>query len=104
MEVLMRKEKFQVVRRTATLVLLAALVCCIHVKADVWPLVLEGDPIPNTANFRFTGFGQAVVNASGTIAFHAGFVDPSTKLTGGGIFEIEGGQLLPVMMEGQALP
>src|SRR5262249_30550010 len=65
---------------------------------------LTGNPVPGTASFRFTGFSQAVVNPSGTIAFHAWFVDPSTKVTGEGIFEIKGGQLLPVMMEGQALP
>jgi hypothetical protein len=100
----LRKEKLQVVRRAGTLVLLSVLVCCIHIKADVWPLVLMGDPIPGTANFRFTSFGQAVVNTSATIAFAAGFVDPATNLTGGGIFEINGGQLLPVMMEGQPLP
>jgi hypothetical protein len=93
-----------VVRRTATLVLLAVLVCCIHIKADIWPLVLTGDAIPGTANFRFAGFTQAVVNTSGTIAFGASFTDPSTNLTGSGIFEIVGGQLIPVMMEGQALP
>ena len=90
--------------RAAVLVLLAVLVYCIHIKADVWPLVLVGDPIPNTANFRFTDFGQAVVNTSGTIAFHASFVDPSTNATGDGIFKIQGGQLFPVMMEGQPLP
>jgi hypothetical protein len=56
----LRKEQFQLVRRVGTLVLLAVLVCCIHIKADVWPLVLAGDPIPNTVNFRFTGFSQAV--------------------------------------------
>jgi hypothetical protein len=98
------QENFQVVKRTATLVLLVVLVCCIQIKADVWPLVLTGSPVPGTANFRFIGFSQAVVNASGTIAFHAGFLDPSTNLTGQGIFEIQGGQLLPVMMEGQPLP
>ena len=86
----MRWEKFQVVRRAATLVLLAVLVCCIHIKADIWPLVLIGDPIPNTPNFRYIDFGQAVVNTSGTIAFHASFVDPSTNATGDGIFKIQG--------------
>jgi hypothetical protein len=73
-------------------------------KADVWPLLLTGDPIPNTANFRFIGFGPAVVNASGTMAFSATFVDPATNLTGNGVFEIAGGQLMPVVMEGQAVP
>jgi hypothetical protein len=100
----LRKEKFQVVRRTATLVLLATLVCCIHIKADIWPLVLTGDAIPGTANFRFTVVNAPVVNTSGTIAFHATFTDPATNLTGEGIFEIAGGQLIPVMMEGQPLP
>jgi hypothetical protein len=100
----LRKEKFQVVKRAVTLVLLAMLVCCVHIKADIWPLVLVGDPIPNTPNFRFIDFGQAVVNTSGTIAFHASFVDPSTNATGDGIFKIQGGQLFPVMMEGQPVP
>jgi hypothetical protein len=90
--------------RAGTLVLLAVLVYCIHIKADIWPLVLVGAPIPNTANFRFTGVSNAVVNTSGTIAFHASMIDPSTNATGDGIFKIQGGQLFPVMMEGQPLP
>jgi hypothetical protein len=72
-------------------------------KADIWPLVLVGDPIPNTPNFRFTGFGQAVVNTSGTIAFHASFTTPD-NLSGQGIFKIAAGQLTPVMLEGQPVP
>jgi hypothetical protein len=74
--------------RAATLVLLAVLVCRIHIKADIWPLVLTGDAIPGTANFRFVGFsGQSVINTSGTVAFKASFVDPATGLTGRGIFK-----------------
>jgi hypothetical protein len=91
-------------RRAALLIALAVCVYCIHIKADIWPLVFTGDAIPNTANFRFIGVRQAVVNPSGTVAFLATFVDPATNLTGEGIFKIEGGQLKPVEMEGQPLP
>src|SRR5262249_41841053 len=71
----------------------------------IWPLVLAGDAIPGTANFRFAApIGPAVVNTSGTIAFLASFTDPATNLTGEGIFEIVGGQLIPVMLGGQPLP
>jgi hypothetical protein len=67
--------------------------------------VLTGDAIPGTANFRFVGLsGQSVINTSGTVAFKASFADPATGLTGQGIFKIAGGQLMPVMLEGQALP
>jgi hypothetical protein len=100
----LRKQKGQVVRRTATLALLAILVCCIHIKADIWPLVLTGDAIPGTANFRFIGFGQSAINTSGTVAIRGNFVDPATGLTGQGIFKITGGQVMPVMLEGQPLP
>jgi hypothetical protein len=100
----LRKENFQAVPRAATLVVLAVLACCIHIKADVWPLVLTGDAIPGTPNFRFIGFSQPVINASGTVAFHGDFVDPATGLTGAGIFKRTGGQILPVMLDGQPLP
>jgi hypothetical protein len=83
---------------------LAVLVCCIHIKADIFPLVLTGDAIPGTANFRFIGFGRSGINTSGTVAFRGDFVDPATGLTGQGIFKIVGGQLMPVMLEGQPLP
>src|SRR5215831_13300362 len=102
---LLRNEKFQVVRRAGTLILLAVLVCCIHIKADIWPLVLTGDAIPGTGNLRFVGFsGRSVINTSGTVAFKASFADPATGVTGEGIFKITGGQVVPVMLEGQPLP
>jgi hypothetical protein len=104
LEVLLRNAKVEVIRRAVTLVLLGVLVCCIHIKADVWPLVLTGDAIPNTANFRFIGFSQPVIDTSGTVAFNADFVDPATGLMGNGIFKITGGQVTPVMLEGQPLP
>jgi hypothetical protein len=86
------------------LVVLSVFVCCIHIKADVWPLVVTGDAIPGTPNFRFIGFSQPVINASGTVAFLGDFVDPATGLTGSGILKIAGGQVIPVMLEGQPLP
>jgi hypothetical protein len=86
------------------LFVLFVMVLWIHVNADISPLVLIGDPVPGTANFRFTALGPAAVNTSGTIAFGADFVDPATNLSGQGIFEIVNGQLLPVMLEGQTAP
>jgi hypothetical protein len=98
------KQSFRVFRRAAVLIVLAVLVCAIHIKANIYPLVFLGDAIPGTANFRFATVRPAVVNTSGTIAFGAEFVDPATKLTGFGIFKIVGGHLIPVVMEGQAVP
>jgi hypothetical protein len=92
------------VYRTAVLIVLAVSVCYIHVKADIFPLVLTGDAIPGTANYRFIGFGQSVINPSGTVAFRGDFTDPATGLTGSGIFKKTGGQIVPVMLEGQPLP
>src|SRR6478672_13110485 len=84
-------------KRVAVLFLLVILIYGIHIKADVWPLLLTGDSVPATANFRFNRFGEAVVNTSGTIAFNATFTTPDNA-SGDGIFKIEGGKLTPVMM------
>jgi hypothetical protein len=91
--------------RAAVMIVLAVCVYCIHTKADIFPLVLTGDAIPGTPNFRFIGFsGRTTVNTSGTVAFRASFVDPATGLTEQGFFKIAGGQVVPVMLEGQPLP
>jgi hypothetical protein len=100
----MERALIRQVYRTAVLIVLAVSVCYIHVKADIFPLVLTGDAIPGTANFRFIGFGQSEVNTSGTVAFRGDFADPATGLTGQGIFKRVGGQIVPVMLEGQPLP
>jgi len=91
-------------RRCAVLIVLSMCVSYIHVKADIFPLMLLGDAVPNTANFRFTTVSQPVVNSSGTVAFGASFVDPATGATGYGTFEIAGGKLTPVALSGQPLP
>jgi hypothetical protein len=88
--------------RTTVLVLSAVLVCCIPIKADILPLILVGDPVPGVPGSLFTGFGGVSINASGTIAFNAGFTNGTTN--GSGIFEIQNGQVLPIVMEGQAAP
>src|SRR5579885_599302 len=75
--------------RACVLIMLAVCVYGIHIKADIFPVASIGDAIPGTANFRLTGLSQAVVNPSGTIAFHAWFTDPATNLTGEGIFKID---------------
>src|SRR5690349_3571692 len=91
-------------QRTLVFIALSVCVYCIHIKADIWPLVLTGDAIPGTANFRFVEFSNPVINTSGTLAFRAHFADPATGLTGVGIFKITGGQVVPVMLEGEPLP
>src|SRR6266571_2521865 len=69
--------------------------------SDTWPVVLTGEIAPGTSNGRFTALGQAAVNSSGDIVFHA------TLDIGGvpsvGIFKVSGGVLSPVALEGESL-
>ncbi len=68
---------------------------------DVTPVVFSGQPAPVT-NGRFTGIRQASVNSSGDMVFNASLDVGGVQ--GAGVFEISGGVLSPVALEGQALP
>jgi hypothetical protein len=71
-------------------------------KADVWPLVLAGDPVPGAPGSLFTTFGAVSINASRTVAFEGTYTDGTNF--GTGLFEILNEQIVPIVMEGQAAP
>jgi hypothetical protein len=76
--------------------------CRLSLRGDTFPIVLTGQLAPGTADGRFTALGQASVNSSGDIAFHADL--DVGGVNGAGIFKVAAGILSPVALEGQTLP
>src|SRR5437867_3224197 len=83
---------------------LVALLLCVELRADVWPVVLAGQPAPGIAGARFRGVGSPAVNASGAIVFNGGLDVTFGDVQSDGIFKVSGGELSAVAVTGQPIP
>lgn len=64
-----------------------------------------GDPAPGTpAGQVFSDFGSPLINASGTVVFHAKMVDATAVPAGGGIWKRSSGILSKVVATGDGAP
>src|SRR4030095_5301289 len=85
--------------------LLLVLIVCIFqpfLHADTLPVVLIGQLAPGTEGGRFSSLGPAVVNASGTIVFRAGYENGGFGHEA--VFEIADGSLSAIVREGDPVP